>query len=120
MSACSSKYVAIKHKLPNKPDIRKIKVKDGCVCGEDLDNLIKNWTDLHDYIDQLENAGCFEKVNASAGNEATTHSYSWYVRDWDSRLSHDEKEMIIKETKEWLKRKSPCQKARVLKWDANK
>lgn len=46
---------------PDRPPVRKVGVINGCVCGDALDELVRNWVDLNGYADLLEISGCFNK-----------------------------------------------------------
>ena len=58
---CSTQFAPLVRPSPPAPKIRLVEVKEDCVCGESLNNMINNWIDLLQYVEVLKSAGCFQK-----------------------------------------------------------
>lgn len=53
-SGCSGRLSNNKVRVPDAPKVRPVKVIDGTISGESLDNVIDNHTDAWKYIEDLK------------------------------------------------------------------
>ncbi len=61
MLGCSTQFKPLLRSAPPAPRIRLVEVKEDCVCGESLNNMINNWIDLLQYVEVLKSSGCFQQ-----------------------------------------------------------
>lgn len=55
--------VAVQPTLPARPEIKTVKVRNGTISGEDLDNVIENHISAWKYIEDLIKLGGFRNTS---------------------------------------------------------
>lgn len=59
--SCQAARTPLKTSAIKEPKVRPVKVHNNCICGKDLDNVIKNHLDVWKLVDELKAKGCFKK-----------------------------------------------------------
>ena len=54
LTSCGKQYIPINNECRLDPKLSNINVKEGCICGEELNKLIDNHITLWEYIEYLK------------------------------------------------------------------